>query len=581
MSRDSNRNAIPAGLMVVLWGSVAAWVHFGLGATGYEVALTHDDHKAISELSDKVRDRVISSQQTFEIGSGGVSPVASVEPPPLPSAFAPPPPMAKKPEIKPPPTPTVKKPDAPKDPAKKVVVVTKDPNPPEVLPPPPQMDKRIAVRQHVKPNQTDNPNAHFVGDEANTVEHEEVATITSHDRDDENPTPAGNHQNSDTRPGDNENQRVGEADEHKGDKNRAPGEHGTEFDVQPDPPPTHAMGPTPVQGPIAMIVPQSGGDGHQAATAPTPPVQSDPAGASAVTAPDVTSSPQGGWSFPLVNPNAGLGEAQTTGPGSLNRLLPQPGETQRAFGLGGNPGPGHVNINLTQQGVIAAVGQDQLRKEREADGERRKSEHRGSWQASNFERWRSAIENYVSSVKPGNQTALNTAAVPFATYINGIHNRIHPIFADTFLASLEGLPQTNILSDLKLMTRLEIVLSKDGHIVKMGINKTSGVTAFDIAALDSVQRASPFGPAPNAIVSPDGQVYLHWEFHRDEVYACSTMNARPYILNIPAGGAPPTTPNPLAPDPTPTNTHERGAPLNTGDTREGLLLGSSASDKKG
>ena len=169
MSRDSNRNAIPAGLMVVLWGSVAAWVHFGLGATGYEVALTHDDHKAISELSDKVRDRVISSQQTFEIGSGGVSPVASVEPPPLPSAFAPPPPMAKKAEIKPPPTPTVKKPDAPKDPAKKVVIVTKDPNPPEVLPPPPQMDKRIAVRQHVKPNQTDNPNAHFVGDEANTV----------------------------------------------------------------------------------------------------------------------------------------------------------------------------------------------------------------------------------------------------------------------------------------------------------------------------------------------------------------------------------------------------------------------------
>jgi hypothetical protein len=83
------------------------------------------------------------------------------------------------------------------------------------------------------------------------------------------------------------------------------------------------------------------------------------------------------------------------------------------------------------------------------------------------------------------------------------------------------------------------------------------------------------------VVRPRPRRRLHWEFHRDEVYACSTRNARPYILNIPAGGAPPTTLNPLAPDPTPTNTHERGAPCNTGDTREGLLLGSSASDKKG
>ena len=82
-----------------------------------------------------------------------------------------------------------------------------------------------------------------------------------------------------------------------------------------------------------------------------------------------------------------------------------------------------MNLNLNNQGVVAAVGRDQLHKEREADGERRLSEHRGSWQASSFDRWRSAIENYVSSVKPGNQTALNTAQVPFATYLNGMHGR--------------------------------------------------------------------------------------------------------------------------------------------------------------
>jgi TonB family protein len=242
-------------------------------------------------------------------------------------------------------------------------------------------------------------------------------------------------------------------------------------------------------------------------------------------------------------------------------------------GLGQQPAPGQLNTNLSQSQIASIVGVDNLRKLREADGERRKSEHRGSWTASSFERWRSAIENYVSTVKPGNQTALNTAAVPFASYLNGMHNRIHPIFADSFLESLDGLPATHPMNDQHLVTRLEIVLTKEGHLKKMGIVKTSGITAFDIAALDAVDRAQPFGPAPNAIVSPDGNVYLHWEFHRDEVYACSTMGARPFILNTPGPKNEEPTQPPSAPTPT-SPTRERGAPPSSpNDSREGMAPG--------
>jgi len=229
-----------------------------------------------------------------------------------------------------------------------------------------------------------------------------------------------------------------------------------------------------------------------------------------------------------------------------------------------------MNTNLNPAQIAAVVGSDNLRKLREADGERRKSEHRGSFVASNFERWRSAIENYVSSVKEGNQTALNTAQVPFASYLNGMHNRIHPIFAESFLESLDSLPANHPMNDKQLVTRLEIVLTKDGHLKKMGIVKASGVTTFDIAALDSVDRAQPFGPAPSAIVSPDGNVYLHWEFHRDEVYACSTQGARPFILNTPG----PNNEEPSQP-PGPAPTHpgrERGSPpASPNDKREGAL----------
>jgi hypothetical protein len=66
-------------------------------------------------------------------------------------------------------------------------------------------------------------------------------------------------------------------------------------------------------------------------------------------------------------------------------------------------------------------------------------------------------------------------------------------------------------------------------------------------------------------------VYLHWEFHRDEVYACSTINARPFLLNVPAQ-APPVDPNPNPTQPPAPPSRERGAPppANVQDTREGM-----------
>jgi hypothetical protein len=53
-----------------------------------------------------------------------------------------------------------------------------------------------------------------------------------------------------------------------------------------------------------------------------------------------------------------------------------------------------------------------------------------------------------------------------------------------------------------------------------------------------VQRAQPFGTPPKEIVSPDGRVYLHWEFWRDPWYACSTYFARPILLKVQPKSAP-------------------------------------------
>jgi len=567
---------------IVLWVCAAICAHFMMGGGTEEVSKqlhkVTDDHRYISMLGAEARERTIASEQQFDIALVGEGAKPQDEEPPPEPPKPPPVPEKKAEPPKPEPPKQQAKPEPPKPEQVKIVVKPEDPLKKldeEQL----KSDKRIAVKQHAQPKQEDNPNARFIADEANKVEEEKVATQTAHDQDEENPTPGANKTNGPKdRTGDSDRTKIADSDEHKGNKDNAPGEKGSTFEPNHDNKPVDKpMTAAIVPAPPAEATPKSGGDGRapsQTAQKETPP-QLAP-GAQPTASFDVVQSNTGASWFTPVKPQSAQStqNAPTAIAGTTNQnnkpVVPNQQPSTKWLGLGGNPGPGQVNINLTTQGVVAVVGSDQLRKEREADGERRKSEHRGSWTASNFERWKNAIENYVSSVKPGNQTALNTAAVPFASYLNTIHNRIHPLFADSFLGSLDNLPKNHPLNSPRLITSIEIVVSpKEGRIVKMGVVKTSGITAFDIAALDSVHRAQPFGPAPGAIVSPDGNVYLHWEFHRDEVFACSTMHARPFLLNTPAKGP---SEDPQPPAPAPKGPQERGAPppVNLHEMREGV-----------
>jgi TonB family protein len=140
------------------------------------------------------------------------------------------------------------------------------------------------------------------------------------------------------------------------------------------------------------------------------------------------------------------------------------------------------------------------------------------------------IGNRAAMSRVLRQARLDDAAVPFAMYVNGMHRRIHSLFTDEFMASLDGLPPTDPLNVPTLMTNLEITVNRDGTLSKIRILKSSGIAAFDNAAVDSVSRAQPFGNAPASIVSDDGFVHMHWRFQRDPTIGCSPMNTRPILL---------------------------------------------------
>ena len=397
------------------------------------------------------------------------------------------------------------------------------------------------------------------------------------DQNDPNPTPGGQHAGDPSTPGDSDETKVAQSQDSPGEEERAPTDE-AKAEQRPDPAPTPASAGQPgakhdspartADADDAKGARDGSDSAKQASTLPGQQAQSAHEATEAVPGmPETVNSPGGTFDVP----EAREAKKATRARAAKKKRLPPP-RRKRAFwddfGLGvAAATPGGINPNLDYASALSAVGVDKLAQARRVDGERRRSKHRGSWKVAGIQKWRSAIENYVSTVKPGNQTALNTARVPFASYLNQIHNRLHPIFADAFLASLDGLPKAHPMNQRDDMaTNVEIVLSReDGRIVKMGVTQTSGVTAFDIAALEAVQRAQPFGAPPDVIVSPDGNVYLHWEFHRNPYYACSTYFARPFLLKAKPGTAPTRIKPPSTP---PFGPREQQVP---GEERQGSL----------
>ena len=373
-------------------------------------------------------------------------------------------------------------------------------------------------------NQPENKDAEFLGDKNNKVDEQTQSRITSTDQNEEKPTPGQKHAGAEKEPGNADESRVASAE-------------GTEDQGSPLPPEfTKPAPPTPPnQNPIAQQQPPAAnGPKTPPVPVPTPsPAEEQP---KSPPSPQVVAGEQG---EPFFTP-----EPNSTPAPAKKRLPPPPQKNRYSYGTGlgsGETTPDGINLNLSYSVAQAAVGREQLEKDRKADSLRLRSKHRGSWAMVGLGRWKSAIENYVPHVKPGNQTALNTRASAFATYLNMMHQRIHVIFADSFLPSLDQFPKNHPLNNFDMHTELEIILNQtDGGVVTMGIVKTSGATAFDVNALEAVNKAAPFGKPPSEIVSPDGNVYLHWEFHRNPDLACSTWFAYPYILRGPA--APPNSP---------------------------------------
>jgi hypothetical protein len=149
---------------------------------------------------------------------------------------------------------------------------------------------------------------------------------------------------------------------------------------------------------------------------------------------------------------------------------------------------------------------------------------------------RSALENFIPEVKPGNQTALNTREAPFAAFVARMHRSIHMLWGFGVIEDWDELSATSPFNNRNLATTLEMVLNADGTIDKVTVVKTSGYLPYDAAAIDVAYTAGPYPDPPRAIRSANGKIYLHWRFFRDD-RQCATSGVDPFILDNPSSGS--------------------------------------------
>jgi TonB family protein len=192
-----------------------------------------------------------------------------------------------------------------------------------------------------------------------------------------------------------------------------------------------------------------------------------------------------------------------------------------------------VKLALSDKDLEYLFGADAEAERRLAQSQR--STKQGKWRR-NAERVRAALENFIPEVKPGNQTALNTRAAPFAAYIAKMHRSIHKLWGFGALEDWDELPGGSPLNDPKLSTTLEMVLNRDGTVDKITVVRASGYLPFDAAAIDVAYNAGPYPDPPRAIRSANGKIYVHWQFHRDE-RQCATSGVDYFILDNPPAGA--------------------------------------------
>lgn len=103
-----------------------------------------------------------------------------------------------------------------------------------------------------------------------------------------------------------------------------------------------------------------------------------------------------------------------------------------------------------------------------------------------------------------------------AKYLRALHAKLHKRWAENFLVMAQHqLPKTHPVNDPGRRAVVEVVLTKEGRLVRVGLKESSGAGEFDSTAVDVIKDAAPFATAPEEVLSDDYNAHLEWALARN------------------------------------------------------------------
>lgn len=127
---------------------------------------------------------------------------------------------------------------------------------------------------------------------------------------------------------------------------------------------------------------------------------------------------------------------------------------------------------------------------------------------------RSQNSDYLKDTDKGIQTLLNTREFVYFSYYQRIRSKIRQYWEPKIREKVTKILSQgrNIASAQDRITKVIIILNKEGTLVNVKVIGNSGISDLDDAAVEAFRAAEPFPNPPNGIVETDGTIKIRWDF---------------------------------------------------------------------
>lgn len=137
-----------------------------------------------------------------------------------------------------------------------------------------------------------------------------------------------------------------------------------------------------------------------------------------------------------------------------------------------------------------------------------------SAQTADQEGLASQTNDHLEGVEEGLQTILNTREFVYYSYYQRIRDKIRQYWEPKIREKVRKIfaAGRSLASSSDRVTKVIIVLNREGFLIRVQIVSESGIQDLDEAAVEAFRAAEPFPNPPDGIVDEDGTIRIRWDF---------------------------------------------------------------------